>query len=791
MTRIGLLLLALCPALPVHAADAQGPFPRPAGLEPDIAFWTRVYTEVGTDGGLIHDAEHLSVVYEVLQFEEGISRRERIREVKRVKKRYQDILRRLAGGERTGLSAEEQRVLALWPEDVSARTLRRAARELRFQLGQADKFREGLIRSGAWMAHIRQILAERGLPPELAALPHVESSFNPDAYSKAGAAGLWQFTRSTGRRFMRIDHVVDERMDPFESTIAAARLLEHNYATLGSWPLAITAYNHGVAGMRRALRKFSPDDIEGLLRGYDSRRFGFASRNFYVAFLAAVDVDAHAAHYFGELERHPERDSAVITVPDYISAQSISAALGVHRAALRDQNPALLHPVWSGNKHVPKGFGLRLPRELAGEDPAALLASISDEDRHARQKPDVYHRIRRGETLSRIAREYGFSITELAELNGLRSRHRIRAGQVLRLPVTDGSALALARAPGGDIEPEPLPEDGIYVVRRGDRLAAIARRFDLDERELAEANGLHNRHRIYAGQTLRIALAPEQEPEPAVEPEALAVAVAEPEVDASAVETEPPSAAIALAEESSGRDLLGAQAESGELLAAWVDPAPPPLLADAPEAVLPAAAGSPAPAAADDAVNGTELGETLEAQEHFDAREDHVLGNDQPDLAADPSDYSVAEDGTIEVQATETLGHYSHWLELRTQRLRDINRLRFETPVMLGRRLELDFSRVDPATFEARRQAYHRALQEEFFAQYRIKDAQTHIIAAGESVWVLAHRRYQVPVWLLRQYNPDLELDRLRPGTAVRFPRLEANLSESEPQSPQTGPASG
>ena len=133
------------------------------------------------------------------------------------------------------------------------------------------------------------MLARLGLPPELAALPHVESSFDPTAYSKVGAAGLWQFMRSTGRRFLRIDSTVDERLDPFRETEAAAQLLSYNYRLLGSWPLAITAYNHGAEGMRRARDELGTDDIARIVHDYHSPSFGFASRNFYVSFLAALD----------------------------------------------------------------------------------------------------------------------------------------------------------------------------------------------------------------------------------------------------------------------------------------------------------------------------------------------------------------------------------------------------------------------------------------------------------------------------------------------------------------------
>ena len=182
-------------------------------------------------------------------------------------------------------------MLALWPEGTSNATLRAASRNVRFQLGQADKFRAGLIRAGQWRAHIEQVLAGEGVPRELVALPHVESSFNPRAYSHVGAAGLWQFMRSTGRRYMRVDDVVDERMDPHKASVAAARLLGYNYRQIDSWPLAITAYNHGLAGMMRAVRTLGTRDIAAIVSRYQSRSFGFASRNFYAEFLAASEID--------------------------------------------------------------------------------------------------------------------------------------------------------------------------------------------------------------------------------------------------------------------------------------------------------------------------------------------------------------------------------------------------------------------------------------------------------------------------------------------------------------------
>ena len=282
---------------------ARPDIPEPAELEPDIRFWMRVYSEISTNEGFIHDQHDLSVVYQTLHFDPTLPPRERERLVSDAREHYQAILRRLGSGA-APQTDDEQRVSGLWPGAVPARLLQ-AADDVRFQLGQSDRFRAGLQRAGAWEAHISQTLSQQGLPPEIAALPHVESSFQPTAMSKAGAAGLWQFIRSTGRRYLRIDRAVDERLDPYRSTEAAAQLLSYNYRLLGSWPLAITAYNHGAEGMRRAREQVGSDDIVQIVRHYHSPSFGFASRNYYASFLAALRLDRDQDRYFGALQREP------------------------------------------------------------------------------------------------------------------------------------------------------------------------------------------------------------------------------------------------------------------------------------------------------------------------------------------------------------------------------------------------------------------------------------------------------------------------------------------------------
>jgi len=704
-------------------------FPRPAALEPAVKFWTRVYTEIDTESGFIHDSLRMDVVYQTVRVPNDLGSRERRRRIERATESIREALTKLAGGARQGLSNDEERILELFPEGTSNAEFRAAAGRLRFQLGQSDRFRAGLIRSGTWKPYILDVLAKRGLPLELAALPHVESSFDPTAYSKVGAAGMWQFTRSTGVRYMRIDHIIDERRDPFFATDAAARLLADNYSVIQSWPLALTAYNHGLAGMRRAVQQQKTSDIATIVAKYQSRSFGFASRNFYTAFLAALEIDSNPERYFPNLKIDPPSDTATILVPAYMTVDTLADALNMRKNALRELNPALSDIVWSGDKYVPQGFALRVPRSTAAVA-EALLGGIDPSKLFAAQIPDREHRVQRGDTLSRIASEYRVSLADLLRVNGMSSRDIIRVGQRIRLPV-DGIAappdatLVRAEAPAPPVTPTlaATSAEGVYVVRRGDSIERIASRLGVDAQALVAANGIRNRNLIQVGQQLIIPTTPGA---------VVAVAAAEP----PAALPEGPPAALA-AEPAASSDVTAALA--------------PAVLAN----------GEPAPAVEEE------------------AGEVNALAAEQDALAADPSDYSVSAANAITVQALETLGHYADWLEIPTQRLRDLNSLSFREAVVLGQSLTLDFARVDAPTFEQRRRGYHQQIQSDFFAAYRIEEIESHVVKPGESLWVLAARRYNVPVWLLRQYNPDLDFDRIQPGAVVKFPRLKALAEEN------------
>ncbi len=768
-----LLVLA---ALPLLAAET--PVPRPPGLERDVRFWIRVYTEVTTNGGFLHDDRNLAAVYEKIEFGSNSSPRDRQKLVDDKRNKYIAALKRIAAANGGPLSEDDQRLKDMWGEEGVPARLLVAVDSIRFQLGQADRFREGLVRSGAWSSHIAEVFANQGLPAELAVLPHVESSFNPAAYSKVGAAGLWQFMRSTGRRYMRIDGSIDDRLDPFRSTEAAAQLLAYNYRLLGTWPLALTAYNHGAAGMRRAKDSIGTDDIERIVRNYKSPSFGFASRNFYVSFLAALEIDHNPEKYFKDIEPLPEVKFAEIATPSFVPISSLERTLKIDRSVLRSLNPALLPAVWAGQRHVPKGYRLRLPVNGGEKWTTELLAQrLNPTEQYAAQQQERRYRVAAGETMASIATKYGVTPQTLAQLNGLSNNAKLRTGRTLIVPSAPAVTVAAAAA-----APQPTPaaaaaaaaataeaETNVYLVRRGDSISEITKRTGLSEAQILKINKLKNPNYIYEGQKLALA-EPGQTPPPAAvvaaatpppasAPPARASVPATPPTRPSAVAaatppkpavTPPPAKPIVVASASppGGVPSEEAERESDE---------------DA-EAVAktgrPAARAEPVSAAQADAL-GPALGPAIETP-----------------MSADPIDYSIGKDDTINVVAEETLGHYADWLKVTANRLRQVNNMKFGRPVIIGRKLKLDFSRVSREDFERTRREFHRTLQAGYFASHRILGTEVYIVRRGDSLWTVTQRYARLPMWLLQQYNPDVDFGEMRPGTELVVPKIE-EMSET------------
>ncbi len=739
------LLLAGCLlAAPVLGQNPEL-FPRPPELEPAINFWVKVYTEVDTRNGFLHDARDLSIIY-------GRVSQNR-REINTTRSRIQADLRELATGKRTNLTRSQQQILELWGPDVTNQALRSAASNVRFQLGQSDRFLAGLRRSGAYRQHINQVIQEKNLPMELGVLPHVESSFNPGAYSSASAAGMWQFGRATGQRFMRIDHIVDERMDPYIATNAAMSLLEFNYSVLGTWPLALTAYNHGAGGIARAVRETGTTDIEEIVANYRGRAFGFASRNFYAQFLAVIDVENDARRYFGDFQLSPAPDFIEVEMDSFIDAEVFARSIGISLEQLQADNPALRPVVWEGNKRIPRGFPVKVRRQAVSNN--NLLAMVPNDYKFAVQTPDVAYVVERGDSLSVIARRFNTSVSRLVSLNQLSNRHRIQIGQRLLLPQDGFNAQQLA-----NIDPNLTESDGVYTVTRGDTVSLIAARFGVTEQSLLNINGMQDPDLIFPGQPLRIpGLIPDTEQLAAIDANLTPFPPTQLQYDGDEeISTEEPRQ----------EPITIAAAPSIPERTSRVTPPPVTLLLE--EEVLPPAAVLP-----DNQELDTGVSQEEEEAEALDPEIDVAQSTQQvtENLLADPSNYSVAANNTVEIQASETLGHYADWLGIRAWDIRRLNGMAFRDPIIIGDRLRLDFSRVNIAEFELKRQQFHSDLQTEFFSNYRIQDVETYSVRRGENIGTIARNRYSTPIWLLRQYNPELDFSRIQIGQEIVFPLLE------------------
>jgi membrane-bound lytic murein transglycosylase D len=669
------------------AAEAGDPFVHPQELEPDVRFWIRVYTEVTTDQGLLHDDWNLNLVYEVLRFDPADSPRQREKTVAQAKARYAALLRRFASGDTANLTAHERRILHAFGDHPTPAKFRDAIDGIRFQLGQADRFHEGLLRAQAYESNISRVLAERGVPAEIGALPHVESSFNPAAYSRVGAAGLWQFMPGTARRYMRVDSLVDQRLDPYSATEAAANLMLYNYRLLGSWPLAVTAYNHGPGGLRHAQDELGTSDIAVIVKRYQGATFGFASRNFYVAFLAALEVDRNADRYFGALTRLPDAPSSVVVLPDYIPVDALARAFKADPGALRVLNPALRPPIWSKARFVPRGYALRVPGTPQASDIAAAWARLAPSERYLVQRNDGPHRVRRGETLASIAAASGVPVNRLLAANGWSTTRELSRGEVVRVPLPASRAEAAGGAP--------------------------------------------------------VASAAESSPPVAASPPVIAPPVAASPPVAAAP---PPFPAQPL--------VLAPPPGSAPRVAALPPAAPVPPLVLAPVAATP-----PPP---------------KEPVSERQAESTALLPAAAPTGNADTTDYGVGPNNTVVVQAAETLGHFADWTKVSSQSLLALNKLHRNAMVTLGHKVKLDLSKVSAAQFEASRRDYHRQLQETFFATHRISGTENYVVKHGESLWIIAQQHSDLPIWLVAEYNPDVDFGDVRPGTSIALPRVEA-----------------
>lgn len=353
----------------------ENAFDVPKGLEAQVKFWIDIYAKYNSDQGVLHDSENIDFIYAEIDFTSITARtdinefqKERLKKklVKSEKQRVTEILKRLEEVKDVEtLNPEEKKIWNYFSQIDEKKKFLAATKKnrLRFQLGQKDRMIQGIYFSGRYLEDFEKIFREAGLPMELTRLVFVESSFNVLARSKVGASGLWQLMTYTARPYMRLTPAVDKRNHPIEATKVAAKILRLNYSMLESWPLAVTGWNHGPTGILKLTRKYSTRELGELVDSGDvKKKFGFASKNFYASFLAALEVEKNASKYLGAVSWSQPLDSVELTSPVELTYKELLVWFGGDDMKAQIFNPHLTKPVRQSKLKIAKGTVLSVPK---------------------------------------------------------------------------------------------------------------------------------------------------------------------------------------------------------------------------------------------------------------------------------------------------------------------------------------------------------------------------------------------------------------------------------------------
>ena len=352
-----------------------------------------------------------------------------------------------------------------------------------------------LERSTRYHNIMKAILREEGMPEDLFYISLIESGFNPKAYSRAAAVGFWQFLRSTGRRYgLKINAYVDERKDVIASTRAAANYFKSLYNLFGNWYLAMASYNAGENRIKNVVMKYQTRNFWELAH---KKKLPRETMNYIPKFLAATLIAKNPNRYgFMDLNYQEPIDFDFVQLTHTVDLKKMARHMNISYQELRKLNPALLTryvPVYRVGSTV-----LKIPK---GRRLMATVAMQKSKAKIRYRDSYAYHRVQRGDTLSRIARIYKSSVKQIQRLNNLNSRSLIRIGQKLKVPPSKGYVPSKKRRRSTSSSYKT------YKVRKGDTLSGIAQKFKVSQRTLRRLNKLSTRSVLKIGQRLRVSKA--------------------------------------------------------------------------------------------------------------------------------------------------------------------------------------------------------------------------------------------------------------------------------------------
>jgi len=356
--------------------------------------------------------------------------------------------------------------------------------------GGRNFFINSYVRSGRYRSFILEEIRKAGLPEELSWLPLIESGFMVRALSPARALGLWQFIPSTGYKFgLKRNLHVDERLDPYKSTLAAIAYLKELHDIFGDWMTVLAAYNCGEGRVLRTIRDQNINYLDDFWDLY--KKLPGETARYVPKFLATMHIINNMEQYkMNDITVDPPIVFETFLVSKPVHLKNAAEAMGVSEQILADLNPELRY------KRLPnEEYELKIP---PGTDPRALADIDTIADEHLQTFAGVaHHRVRPGETLSTIARRYQTSVESLAAVNNIQSTNFIVAGTVLKVPQT-GQTVASEDRKARLIN---------YEVRPGDSLWTLAKRYNTTTKKIQEMNNLNSAH-LNIGQILKISTGP-------------------------------------------------------------------------------------------------------------------------------------------------------------------------------------------------------------------------------------------------------------------------------------------
>lgn len=344
-------------------------------------------------------------------------------------------------------------------------------------------FQNWLKRAEHYLPYIRKVFTDKGLPQDLVFLPFAESGFNSLAYSHAGAAGMWQFMPATGRSFgLEFNWWVDERRDPYKSTVAAAEYLKQLYERFGDWYLVLAAYNAGGGHVSQAMRRSGASDYFDLA---SSRQLHSETSRYVPKFLAVLKIvrNLEALGFESLSWDAPEKPNSVRVAPGTDLA-ALAGAVGLNWSEFQNLNPFLRRTAAPPDNRL----HIYLPQQKMAAA-KKFLASIKS----VAQKGVHRYRIRPGDSWWQLSRRFNVPVAALKQFNQA-SSNTLRPGQWVLIPGQQGGNDA-----GGDVGP-----GGIYTVKSGDTLWAIARSLGVSLPDLHRANPDLSAKQLSVGQKIRL-----------------------------------------------------------------------------------------------------------------------------------------------------------------------------------------------------------------------------------------------------------------------------------------------